>query len=116
MLGGGVAAWQPTGLATPLVAGRLVKRNQSFGLAIGSCAAAGGFTGARMAGGFLNPAIWFGLAVASIGQRDVWTICQQLATFFWFSCWELAGGLAAAEMFRTTHSRCDNTRSPLLPK
>lgn len=85
-------------------AGWQTKQNNYFGLAIGSCMAAGGFAIGSVSGGELNPAVCLGIATASLSHHVAQAPPHApLTNCLAFSTWELAGGLIAAAVFRKTH-------------
>eukprot|EP00933_Yihiella_yeosuensis_P018559 TRINITY_DN1518_c0_g2_i1.p1 TRINITY_DN1518_c0_g2~~TRINITY_DN1518_c0_g2_i1.p1 ORF type:complete len:492 (+),score=89.39 TRINITY_DN1518_c0_g2_i1:104-1477(+) len=73
------------------------KSSHMFGLAIGSCVTVGGFAIGNISGGSLNPAVSVGIASAQLLNGG----------FFYkamvYSACELAGGAAAAGVFKITH-------------
>jgi len=73
------------------------KASHLFGLAIGSCVTVGGCAIGGISGGSLNPAVSFGIAAAETINHG----------FFYkavvYSAIELAGGAAAAGVFKITH-------------
>jgi len=73
------------------------KSSHMFGLAIGSCVTVGGCAIGGISGGSLNPAVSFGIAGAQIlnGGYGYKALL--------YSCMEIAGGLAAAGVFKVTH-------------
>lgn len=97
-------------LAVATVTPPFAETDQSFqfALAIGSCVTAGGFAIGNISGGELNPAVAFGLAATSAasnwGTTPPWHCCLL------FSAFQLAGGVAAASLFRLTHFREYKTR------
>jgi len=74
------------------------KASHLFGLAIGSCVTVGGNAIGGISGGSLNPAVSFGIASAQIlnGGYGYKALL--------YSGMEVAGGLAAAGVFKVTHA------------
>jgi len=75
-----------------------------FALAIASCVTAGGFAIGGISGGELNPAVSLGLTVVSGVHRGSIGL-SQLTALLGLSACEIAGGLAAALVFRVTHAK-----------
>eukprot|EP00931_Biecheleriopsis_adriatica_P061689 TRINITY_DN37105_c0_g1_i2.p1 TRINITY_DN37105_c0_g1~~TRINITY_DN37105_c0_g1_i2.p1 ORF type:complete len:394 (-),score=124.39 TRINITY_DN37105_c0_g1_i2:79-1260(-) len=73
------------------------KATHLFGLAIGSCVIVGGFAIGGISGGSLNPAVSFGIAAAQVLNGG------GLIKAIVYSAAELAGGAAAAGVFKLTH-------------
>lgn len=75
--------------------------NNYFGLAIGSCVAAGGLAAGGVSGGALNPAVSVGITTANlvIGSHRPDIIMSVTA----FALYEIAGGLLASVVFHMTH-------------
>eukprot|EP00933_Yihiella_yeosuensis_P075556 TRINITY_DN84_c0_g1_i1.p1 TRINITY_DN84_c0_g1~~TRINITY_DN84_c0_g1_i1.p1 ORF type:complete len:455 (-),score=137.24 TRINITY_DN84_c0_g1_i1:67-1431(-) len=73
------------------------KASHMFGLCIGSCVTVGGFAIGGISGGSLNPAVSVGIAASQILNGGL----------FWkaavYSALEVAGGVAAAGVFKVTH-------------
>lgn len=79
-------------------------QNFQFALAIGSCVTAGGFAIGAVSGGELNPAVSFGLATgSSLNSGRFGSLAAPWYYCCYFSCFELAGGVAAALLFHLTH-------------
>mmetsp|Transcript_50609 Transcript_50609/g.90835 ORF Transcript_50609/g.90835 Transcript_50609/m.90835 type:complete len:454 (+) Transcript_50609:51-1412(+) len=73
------------------------KASHMFGLAIGSCVTVGGCAIGGISGGSLNPAVSFGIASAQILNGGYGYKALLYSTM------EVAGGLAAAGVFKITH-------------
>jgi len=74
------------------------KASHLFGLAIGSCVTVGGCAIGGISGGSLNPAVSFGIASAQILNGGYFYKALL------YSGMEVAGGLAAAGVFKVTHA------------
>eukprot|EP00440_Ansanella_granifera_P074276 gb/GFBE01080603.1/.p1 GENE.gb/GFBE01080603.1/~~gb/GFBE01080603.1/.p1 ORF type:complete len:454 (+),score=108.00 gb/GFBE01080603.1/:1-1362(+) len=74
------------------------KSTHMFGLLIGSCVTVGGFAIGRISGGSLNPAVSTGIAAAQVLNGGFFF--KALA----YSALEVAGGAAAAGVFKVTHA------------
>ena len=73
------------------------KSSHMFGLLIGSCVTVGGFAIGGISGGSLNPAVSVGIASANLLNGGLFY------TALIYSALELAGGAAAAGLFKITH-------------
>jgi len=74
-------------------------RNYYFALAVGSAVTAGSHASHRASGGYLNPAVSFGVGVADTLNSGCLCECAGIVTA------ELCGGLLAAIIFFLTHAR-----------
>jgi len=83
---------------------RTAAHNQYYGLAIGCVLAAGGHAAAPISGAALNPAVAFGVDLASMGIGFGWC--------FAYCAYETAGGALAAGLFRLLHPEMWQKTSP----
>jgi aquaporin Z len=72
--------------------------SQTFGLAIGFCVVAGGYSIGSLSGGSLNPAVSAGLAVSDFVMNK-----GPIANLFSYAAVEFMGGVVAAGVFYVTH-------------
>jgi aquaporin Z len=72
--------------------------SQTFGLSIGFCVVAGGYSIGSLSGGSLNPAVSAGLAVS-----DCFMSKGPIANLFSYAAIEFMGGVIAAAAFYATH-------------
>jgi len=79
---------------------KVTKAEVMFGLAIGACVTVGGNAIGSISGGSLNPAVSFGIAAADVRHRGAGSIAAALA----YTAFEVAGGVAAAGVFKMTHA------------
>jgi len=95
-----VLAYVVLSTATVVGVNSRMGRNFYFGLAIGACVVVGGVACGGVSGGYLNPAVTFGVsAAATLTRGPVFSACWKymLAQFL--------GGAAAAGVFYVTHAK-----------